>query len=586
VTPRISVALAISIAVLFVSLPQDAQAQSASVSVDASVLQPEPVPAGTAFDYVIHVNNEGPDDAASPSLTFTIAPGVLFQSVTPPAGWSCNAIPAGTDGPTLTCTAATLSPGTATFTVTASTSPSAMGMFTSTATVSSTTPDPSDNDNTADVLLLVQTASDYSVTLAGAPPSVNAGANVTWTAVITNNGPSTGSAASLSIPLPDTTFVSVAAPAGWTCTTPAVGSNGTVDCSLSGTMNVNTTATFVVVSRVPSSTPAGTTITTTATVSSPDDTVNANNTASASVQTTESADLGITKTLPASPAIRGGPLHYTITVTNFGPGDAAAATMTDILPAPLRFTAVGAPAGWSCTTPPAGANGTISCSNPSMVSGTTATFTLDVVIDPATAAGTTITNTAHIATTTPDANASNDSASATAVVATPVDITASKSAGGPAHPAGSTVTYTIVLSNSGSLAQTDNPGNELTDVLPSSLTLVSASATSGTAAANIGTNTVTWNGSIAGGGTVTVTIQALVNSGTTGMTISNSATVSFDSDASGTNDTTRTSDDPATSAPSDPTSFLVAGSVPAISPRMLLLLGMMLAAMALFAARK
>jgi len=102
--------------------------------------------------------------------------------------------------------------------------------------------------------------------------------------------------------------------------------------------------------------------------------------------------------------------------------------------------------------------------------------------------------------------------------------------------------------------------------------------------ATIGTNTVTWNGSIAGGGNVTITIQALINSGATGTTISNSASISFDSDANGTNDTTRTSDDPATSAPSDPTSFLVAGSVPALSGRMLILLAAMLAAVALVSA--
>jgi len=45
----------------------------------------------------------------------------------------------------------------------------------------------------------------------------------------------------------------------------------------------------------------------------------------------------------------------------------------------------------------------------------------------------------------------------------------------------STATYTVVLSNSSTFAQQDNPGNEFIDVLPAGLTLVSASATSGTA---------------------------------------------------------------------------------------------------------
>jgi uncharacterized repeat protein (TIGR01451 family) len=166
-------------------------------------------------------------------------------------------------------------------------------------------------------------------------------------------------------------------------------------------------------------------------------------------------------------------------------------------------------------------------------------------------------------------------------------VTASKSiAGGAQHPEGSLVTYTITLSNSGGLTQPDNPGNELADVLPSSLTLVGVTATSGTAVANIASNTVTWNGSIPGGGTVTISIQAFIKNGTSGSTISNTVTVSYDSDANGTNDATRSSDDPSTAAPNDATSFLVVGVVPALSGSTLLLLGAALAAVSLILMRK
>jgi hypothetical protein len=41
-----------------------AQSLSASASVEVSVAQMQPVAAGANFDYVIHVSNEGPDDAA------------------------------------------------------------------------------------------------------------------------------------------------------------------------------------------------------------------------------------------------------------------------------------------------------------------------------------------------------------------------------------------------------------------------------------------------------------------------------------------------------------------------------------------
>ncbi|MEZ5543856.1 MAG: M36 family metallopeptidase [Lysobacteraceae bacterium] len=126
---------------------------------------------------------------------------------------------------------------------------------------------------------------------------------------------------------------------------------------------------------------------------------------------------------------------------------------------------------------------------------------------------------------------------------------------------GGTVTYTVTITNSGTGTLADNPGDEFTDVLPASLTLVSATASSGTATATIGTNTVTWNGTLAQlGGAVTITIQATINSGTQGMLIINQGTVSYDSDGNGSNDATTLTDDPAPGGASDPTVFQVGGA--------------------------
>jgi uncharacterized repeat protein (TIGR01451 family) len=578
----------IAIAALLAISPRGASAQVASASIQVTVAQPQPVAAGTNFDFTVNVSNEGPADAANMVLTFPVPAPVAFQSDVVPAGWSCNAIASGTVAPTVTCTTPLLTPGTASFTITGSTPPTTSGTFTSTATATTTTPDPNDNDNSAIVSVTISIQSDFSMALAAAPNPVTAGNSLTWTMTVMNNGPSGGVNASATLPLPaGTTFVSITAPAGWSCGTPAVGTNGTVTCSLTATMNAGATATFTVVSQVLSSVAADTTLAATATVSSPDDSSNKNDSATASVQTTVSADLGVTKTLAPSLVTPGSALQYTIVVTNHGPSDASSVTMTDVLPAPLRFTSIIAPAGWSCTTPAVGANGTITCSPASMIAADVETFTLNVTIDPAATPGTAINNTASVAGSTSDPSNANNSATASAVVATFPNVFASKSInGGSIHGEGALVTYTIVLTNTGSLTQQDNPGNELTDVLPSSLTLVNANASSGTAVANAGTNTVTWNGTIAGGGSVTITIQAIVKSGTSGTTISNSATVSYDSDANGTNDATRQSDDPTTPAPNDPTSFAVVGSVPTLSAWMLMLLGSALAAMALLVTRK
>jgi uncharacterized repeat protein (TIGR01451 family) len=120
-----------------------------------------------------------------------------------------------------------------------------------------------------------------------------------------------------------------------------------------------------------------------------------------------------------------------------------------------------------------------------------------------------------------------------------------------------TFVYTIIISNSGTGAQPDNPGDEFTDVLPAGLTLNAASATSGTAVATVGTRTVTWNGAIPASGSVTISITATINAGTAGETLSNQGSIAFDADANGSNESTLLTDDPEVAGAANPTSFVV-----------------------------
>jgi len=98
------------------------------------------------------------------------------------------------------------------------------------------------------------------------------------------------------------------------------------------------------------------------------------------------------------------------------------------------------------------------------------------------------------------------------------------------------VTYLVSVQNIGSGNQADNPGPEVTDQLPSQVTLVSASATAGTLTVDIPNNQILWNGSLAPSAVVNITIQATVNAGTAGQFASNRASLFFDSDGNGTNE--------------------------------------------------
>jgi fimbrial isopeptide formation D2 family protein len=168
-------------------------------------------------------------------------------------------------------------------------------------------------------------------------------------------------------------------------------------------------------------------------------------------------------------------------------------------------------------------------------------------------------------------------------------LSAVKSVSGGQHNPGDPVTYTIVITNTGTGFQPDASGDEFTDTLPTQLTLV------GTPGANSGTITVTgtnpatvhWNGSLAPGASVTITIQATINTGTAGQTVSNSGTVNYDANRDLANDASAPTQPPTGTGP---TTFVAGGVPPAPIPTLsdfgLALLALTLSALAVITLRK
>ena len=141
-----------------------------------------------------------------------------------------------------------------------------------------------------------------------------------------------------------------------------------------------------------------------------------NNSATVPFTVTQSADLRVTKTAAAA-ALPGSQLDYHLALTNDGPSFATTATLTDVLPAGMTFVSLSQTGGstFTCTTPTAGANGTVTCTRSGFAPGAPAGFDLRVSVQAT--PGATIANTARVtAEGDPsgdiDPDSTNDTASA------------------------------------------------------------------------------------------------------------------------------------------------------------------------------
>ncbi|MEA2126047.1 MAG: hypothetical protein QOI80_2829, partial [Solirubrobacteraceae bacterium] len=174
--------------------------------------------------------------------------------------------------------------------------------------------------------------------------------------------------------------------------------------------------------------------------------------------------------------------------------------------------------GFTCTTPPIGNGGTVSCDLASFAAGATATFVLVVHIDASTPAGSFVSDIATVATTATDPTEENNtSGTATLVGSANMSVTAT---GPAAATAGSQISYTLTLANSG---PDDAHYVVLTDDLPADTTFVSfVQDTAGPPTLALSTPAV------GGTGTVTASVNPPLSDFTAGTSIQFTLTVAID----------------------------------------------------------
>ena len=226
-------------------------------------------------------------------------------------------------------------------------------------------------------------------------------------------------------------------------------------------------------------------------------------------------DLGVTKTVSAETVKPGDNLVWTLDARNFGPDASTNFTVADVLPSSVGFVSLAtSPSGLTCTTPPVGSSGAISCTAApaSVPAGSGFTLTIVGQVSAATADGTVLSNLATVSGTeaepVPDQHQNRDRAFSRVVVpdqplppeppaplpvpdpdgdvvpAAPVTpaappppppagttIALTKSSAPTRVPAGGNVTFTLKVANTGDASAL---GVKVCDDLPASVSLVSA----------------------------------------------------------------------------------------------------------------
>jgi uncharacterized repeat protein (TIGR01451 family) len=507
------------------------------LSLTKTVNNPTPT-IGTNVTFTLTVSNAGPSNATSVTVQDQLPAGYTFVS----SNASQGSYDSGTGVWTVGAVNAT---GSATLDIVATVN--ATGPYGNTAQVSAADqPDPDstpgnsvtteDDQATNTPVPVVAPSADLSLTKTVNNPTPTIGTNVTFTLTVSNAGPSNATGISVQDQLPaGYTFVSSNASQGSYDSGTGVWTVGAVNATGSATLQIivtiNTAGAITNSAQVSASDqPDPDSIVNNGTGNAEDD--------RASVTTPQgTSDLSMTKTASSTTPTIGGTVTFTLTVNNAGPDAATNVIVQDQLPAGYTFVSSNASQGsydsgtgvW--TVGAVNATGSaaldiVATVNATGPYGNTAQVLASDQFDP---------------DSTPNNGASEDDQSAVSVVPavpgvipppaatsqpTPVviieDPFITKNVNPPFVQPGELVTWTIIVTNPGTLPATNITVN---DNMPNEVEVLTVSATAGTI--SFSGQAVSFNiATLVGGQSVTITINTRVRSSVASpFTIINTASV-------------------------------------------------------------
>jgi len=447
----------------------------------------DPVLAGETILYQIIITNTGPSAAENVVITDQIPVSTTFTGASPLCTES---------GGLVICQMGTLASGERDSVFVQVEVDDAVidgTTVTNTTRVSTTTPesDTTNNEDTEPTLINQSSLNptDLEIAKSDSPDPVLAGETLTYTLVITNNGPAPAEDVLVVDALPDgVTFVSATASQGL-C-------NGGVTCDLID-LAVGATAEVTVVVLVAADQVDDLLNVARVSASNPESD-DSNNEASEPTVVDEEAELEIVKSGPAT-ATPGGTIAYQITVSNNGPSDAQSVVVTDTIPADLSGATATSSQG-SCSI----VGSLMTCNLGTLANGASAT--IDINADINTDATGNVVNTANASSPT-DLPVTGIDASDTTTATLEASADLALDVGStPTVVAGENLTVTYTVYNAG---PSDAENVVITATFPTEVTSAPGWSTPAGWTA-VGGNTYTYSvGTLAAGGSTVITVSDL-----------------------------------------------------------------------------
>jgi uncharacterized repeat protein (TIGR01451 family) len=397
---------------------------------------PDPLLIGEVLTYTLSINNSGYHTATNVRITDTLPVEVELITAIPEQG-TCN------QSTPVTCDLGAIPIGGET-SVTVEVTTIADGTIDNLVEVVSSIFDPLPGNNSDTESTTVLPVSDLAIEKTDFPDPVVIGHELTYTVLVTNEGPSLAQDVVMTDTLPSQAWLISATPEQGTC-----GADNPLLCDLNDIPNGESVNVVIVVTPLQDGE-----IYNSAIVASPAyDPDMVNNFADETTSVASEADLSIDKESNPDPVIAGNILTYTLDVTNIGPSEAENVVLDDDLPDQVSYLS-GSP---GCSED----GGTVSCDLGNLDPTAMSQATIIVQVDSSTHLP--LINQASVYSDTPDPIPANNITTETTQVDTSADLAIDIiDEPDPAHPGG-TLTYTLMITNFG---PSDAANLGVVDILP------------------------------------------------------------------------------------------------------------------------